>query len=431
MPKARSTRSTGSKKSNRDGKKKPAPVDSDSKSSSSLALAVKAEELSDIESKQLLKVDTPELTCSTNHAAVTAQEIFTTTTDSRAFAPFGDLASREYSARTPGLSVRGSSPASSDLLPTTPREYSLLESLENNRRLFHCGYVRQPMAAPSPAPSDLSPAVQGSFSLDSRGRLHLWPAEDDIFAKAYFDYLHVPCPEPIHEQENTPSAPEVLEIEIPRAYTQEKECTPKPHPQLELVTAPNGPLKSVVVDTKVKLEPSENLLSDLSSSKPNANRKYKLVDAEARIISSRKWMWEARPSTRTRFFYGWNSRYRRFQRLSRKDALVPVVLDQEAREVLICGGNKKDGSPYRCALCYVSDEVINLVDDDDDATTQDLSDMILPPTIEISLAAPETAYSSPNHILSPPSVDRYVKLIPSKAMELSAIPFLNAFTLSL
>lgn len=82
-----------------------------------------------------------------------------------------------------------------------------------------------------------------------------------------------------------------------------------------------------------------------------------------------------------------------------------------------------------------TDEIIDLVDDDE-ATTDDVlpvSQTILKPSIEINLTASQSVYGSLDHILSliPPSIDRYVKIIPSKAMELSAIPFLDAVTPSL
>jgi len=69
--------------------------------------------------------------------------------------------------------------------------------------------------------------------------------------------------------------------------------------------------------------------------------------------------------------------------------------------------------------------------EDEDTRNDDLD--IPLPSIEISLTISQNFVNSPNYILSVPAplFDRYVELVPSKLMELSAIPFLNATSPSL
>lgn len=80
--------------------------------------------------------------------------------------------------------------------------------------------------------------VKGSWEdvlPDFHETMGLWPiTEEDAFAMAYSDYLHVPCPEPQIEYSAISSASEDPILEIPCAYTQEKDLTPNPPPLVEL-----------------------------------------------------------------------------------------------------------------------------------------------------------------------------------------------------
>lgn len=67
------------------------------------------------------------------------------------------------------------------------------------------------------------------------------------------------------------------------------------------------------------------------------------------------------------------------------------------------------------------------------AEIEDRDLLLIPePSIEISLAIPQNVAVSPSHVLSCPFplIDPYVQLYHSKAMELSAIPFLNDLALA-
>lgn len=229
MPKARSTRSNGSKKS-ASGKKKKSVV-----SEPNPSLAVKAEELSDAEQKQLLQVEIPELTFPTNNwdeeHFVWNQGCFTDI-ELHASAPLSDRPSLDTAYTTPGLTMNASSPASSEILPATPTN---------------------------------------EFLSDTRENVGLWPSAEEVaFAEAYSDYLYIPrqddtsyCPQPQRPEERVDILAVLEDSELDNccAYTPQN----APFPALPPLIDPAVGTMGVLIRGSNVTDPAATILQHLKA----------------------------------------------------------------------------------------------------------------------------------------------------------------------